>query len=50
MCGLVEYADASVGSLNIEHKKRTTIGVELAAKVRYQPNAESFFTQFVLLA
>ncbi|PPQ74645.1 hypothetical protein CVT26_005690 [Gymnopilus dilepis] len=32
MCGLVEYADASVGSLSIEHKKRTTIGVELAAK------------------
>ncbi|KAF8877242.1 pleiotropic drug resistance ABC transporter [Gymnopilus junonius] len=33
MCGLVEYADAAVGSLSIEHKKRTTIGVELAAKV-----------------
>ncbi|KIM37032.1 hypothetical protein M413DRAFT_448754 [Hebeloma cylindrosporum] len=32
MCGLVEHADASVGSLSIEHKKRTTIGVELAAK------------------
>ena len=32
MCGLTAYADASVGSLSIEHKKRTTIGVELAAK------------------
>ncbi|PPR00332.1 hypothetical protein CVT24_004615 [Panaeolus cyanescens] len=32
MCGLEEYADASVGSLSIEHRKRTTIGVELAAK------------------
>ncbi|KAF9479336.1 pleiotropic drug resistance ABC transporter [Pholiota conissans] len=32
MCGLVAYADASVGSLSIEHKKRTTIAVELAAK------------------
>ena len=36
MCGLVDHADASVGSLSIEHKKRTTIGVELAAKVRFQ--------------
>jgi ATP-binding cassette subfamily G (WHITE) protein 2 (SNQ2) len=35
MCGLTDYAEASVGSLNIEHKKRTTIGVELAAKVRF---------------
>ncbi|KAF8151286.1 hypothetical protein B0H34DRAFT_664409, partial [Crassisporium funariophilum] len=26
--------DAAVGSLSIEHKKRSTIGVELAAKVR----------------
>ncbi|PPR00573.1 hypothetical protein CVT24_005458 [Panaeolus cyanescens] len=32
MCGLTEYADAMVGSLSIEHKKRTTIAVELAAK------------------
>ncbi|KAA1475301.1 pleiotropic drug resistance ABC transporter [Dentipellis sp. KUC8613] len=32
MCGLTEYADAIVGSLGVEHKKRTTIGVELAAK------------------
>ncbi|KAG6811150.1 hypothetical protein H0H92_008768 [Tricholoma furcatifolium] len=32
MCGLEAYADASVGSLNIEFRKRTTIGVELAAK------------------
>jgi len=31
MCGLEAYANASVGSLNIEHK-RTMIAVELAAK------------------
>ncbi len=33
MCGLEAYADAVVGSLSIEHHKRTTIAVELAAKV-----------------
>lgn len=33
MCGLENYADAIVGSLGVEHRKRTTIGVELAAKV-----------------
>ncbi|KAG0701456.1 ABC-2 type transporter-domain-containing protein [Suillus ampliporus] len=32
MCGLEEYADAVVGSLGVEHRKRTTIAVELAAK------------------
>ncbi|KAJ7364390.1 pleiotropic drug resistance ABC transporter [Mycena albidolilacea] len=32
MCGLEAVADASVGTLGIEHRKRTTIGVELAAK------------------
>jgi ATP-binding cassette, subfamily G (WHITE), member 2, SNQ2 len=32
MCGLESYADAIIGSLGIEHRKRTTIGVELAAK------------------
>ncbi|KAK0192729.1 pleiotropic drug resistance ABC transporter [Armillaria mellea] len=32
MCGLEAYADAVVGSLSIEHRKRTTIAVELAAK------------------
>ncbi|KAK7033391.1 pleiotropic drug resistance ABC transporter [Favolaschia claudopus] len=32
MCGLDAVADASVGSLGIENRKRTTIGVELAAK------------------
>ncbi|KZP03575.1 P-loop containing nucleoside triphosphate hydrolase protein [Athelia psychrophila] len=32
MSGLEDYADALVGSLGIEHRKRTTIGVELAAK------------------
>ena len=34
MCGLETYQDAIVGSLGVEMKKRTTIGVELAAKVR----------------
>jgi hypothetical protein len=33
MCGLEDYADAIVGSLGVKHRKRTTIGVELAAKV-----------------
>lgn len=33
MCGLQEYADAVVGTLNVEYRKRTTIAVELAAKV-----------------
>ncbi|KAJ2929810.1 hypothetical protein H1R20_g7294, partial [Candolleomyces eurysporus] len=32
ICGLEEYADAAVGSLSVEHRKRTTIAVELAAK------------------
>ena len=32
MCGLEVYADAIVGTLGVEHRKRTTIGVELAAK------------------
>jgi ATP-binding cassette subfamily G (WHITE) protein 2 (SNQ2) len=33
MCGLEAYGDACIGSLGIELRKRTTIGVELAAKV-----------------
>jgi len=33
MCGLQAYAEAAVGTLNIEFRKRTTIGVELAARV-----------------
>ncbi|CAL1709796.1 unnamed protein product [Somion occarium] len=32
MCGLEAFGDAIVGSLGVEHRKRTTIGVELAAK------------------
>ncbi|KAF9484261.1 pleiotropic drug resistance ABC transporter [Pholiota conissans] len=32
ICGLEPFADAMVGSLGVEQKKRTTIGVELAAK------------------
>ena len=39
MCGLEKFADAIVGSLGVEHRKRTTIGVELAAKVsKEEPN------------
>lgn len=33
MCGLGPFADAIIGTLGTEEKKRTTIGVELAAKV-----------------
>ena len=33
MCGLDGYGDAVVGSLGVEVKKRTTIRVELVAKV-----------------
>lgn len=33
MCGLEAYADAVVGTLNVEFRKRTTIAVELVAKV-----------------
>ncbi|KAF5334859.1 hypothetical protein D9758_014292 [Tetrapyrgos nigripes] len=32
MCGLDKYRNATVGSLNVENRKRTTIAVELAAK------------------
>ena len=32
MCGLEAFADATVGSLGVEQRKRATIGVELAAK------------------
>lgn len=35
MCGLEAFGDAAIGSLGIEHRKRTTIGVELAAKASY---------------
>jgi len=44
MCGLENFADAIVGSLGVEHRKRTTIGVELAAKVNAsKPYFESVF-------
>ena len=33
MCGLTAYGDVVVGSLGVEQWKRTTIAVELAAKV-----------------
>lgn len=32
MCGLEKYADAIVGTLGVEQRKRLTIAVELAAK------------------
>ncbi|KZT00050.1 uncharacterized protein LAESUDRAFT_739756 [Laetiporus sulphureus 93-53] len=32
MCGLAEFADAIVGTLDVEQRKRTTIAVELVAK------------------
>ncbi|KAH9927376.1 pleiotropic drug resistance ABC transporter [Amylocystis lapponica] len=32
LCGLEAHGDAVVGSLGVEHRKRTTIGVELVAK------------------
>ncbi|KAI0693726.1 pleiotropic drug resistance ABC transporter [Cytidiella melzeri] len=34
MCGLTAHADAIVGTLNVEMRKRTTIAVELVAKPR----------------
>jgi len=34
MCGLQAFTGAIVGSLGVEQKKRLTIAVELAAKVR----------------
>jgi hypothetical protein len=33
MCGLQTFANVIVSSLGVEHKKRLTIAVELAAKV-----------------
>ena len=44
MCQLEPYADAIVGSLDVEHRKRTTIGVELAAKA-----CNMFFSSSFLL-
>ncbi|KAH9945220.1 pleiotropic drug resistance ABC transporter [Epithele typhae] len=32
LCGLEAYGDAVIGSLGVEHRKRTTIAVELVAK------------------
>lgn len=43
MCGLQKYADAIVGTLGVEHRKRTTIGVELAAKVSRARTNASFY-------
>jgi hypothetical protein len=38
MCGLQAFSDVITGSLGVEHKKRLTIAVELAAKVHFLPN------------
>lgn len=43
MCGLEAYADAIVGSLSVEHRKRTTIGVELAAKVCVKQSSTPYY-------
>lgn len=55
LCGLESYADALVGSLGIEHRKRTTIGVELAAKPRLllfldEVHSPSFHTFYMLIS
>jgi len=42
MCGLEAFADAMVGSLGIEQRKRTTIGVELAAKASADPKDRGY--------
>lgn len=42
MCGLQTFADVVVSSLGVEHKKRLTIAVELAAKVISIPNINYF--------
>ena len=42
MCGLHAYAQVIVGSLGVEQKKRLTIAVELAAKVRSTLNTPHF--------
>ena len=39
MCGLQTFAQAIVNSLGVEQKKRLTIAVELAAKVRPMPTS-----------
>ena len=42
MCGLQAFSDVIAGSLGVEHKKRLTIAVELAAKVRVPSNKYRF--------
>jgi len=42
MCGLQAFAEVIVGSLGVEHKKRLTIAVELAAKVCSISKMDSF--------
>jgi ATP-binding cassette subfamily G (WHITE) protein 2 (SNQ2) len=41
MCGLNAFADAMLGSLGVEQRKRTTVGVELAAKASVQSCRDS---------
>jgi hypothetical protein len=47
MCGLEAYADAIVGSLGVEHRQRTTIAVELAAKVGRKPLSEKLYSSTI---
>lgn len=42
MCGLQAFSDVIVSSLGVEQKKRLTIAVELAAKVRLTFNWHRF--------
>lgn len=42
MCGLQTFADVIVSSLGVEHKKRLTIAVELAAKVSFVSDVSHF--------
>lgn len=46
MCGLEAYADAVVGTLNVEFRKRTTIAVELVAKVCFLPSTATVARSF----
>ncbi|PBK59512.1 hypothetical protein ARMSODRAFT_1071471 [Armillaria solidipes] len=46
LCGLEPFRDTTVGSLSIEYRKRTTIGVELAAKTMDRPFCAQLFQMF----
>ena len=50
MCGMEDYADAIVGTLGVEQRKRTTIGVELAAKVQLSTLFQFTFDRLTIFA